>query len=428
LGGSAVSLETGMKTHLLLLLGTLFLSFSARAAYVGIHGAAAAGDTNKLAEYLLKDPASISARNGPHRTPLCIAAMTGQTNAVAFLVAHGADVNDAGFMKMTPLADLAMYGTTNDHQCAEVATILLTHGAEVDPVDSSGLTPLMHAVEFRKTQLARVLLEHGARQNLTYKGAFSETPLHMAIRRNDNELVAVLLRFNPPLTVADNNGATPLSLAEQSSKTDIAAMIRQVSPKSEASQTKIYTVPPTSEAMRLIGERIAGGDQNALKELSVLANQLYSEISDYEKERVRVLLLLGRMSTTYRWLGDEAGKGNDQALAALEQSLADRRLASFAPVGLGRAAAKGSQAALEILFRFAKSDLDSAVHSLCLPAEANVQPAVDYIAEWLAHLEPSEREGGTAMEATNALGRASAQGNVKAQAALEKFRENGRSQ
>ncbi len=411
--------------RLLFLLGFVLLTFSARAAYVGIHAAAAAGDTNKLAEFLLKDPASISARNGPNRAPLCIAAMTGHAKAVEFLADHGADVDDRGFMKMTPLADMAMYGTTNDQKCAEVASILLAHGAEVDPVDTYGSTPLLRAVEFRKLQLARVLLEHGAKQDHIYKGATSGTPLHMAIQRGDKELVAILLKHNPPLSIPDSNGATPLGLAEQSSKTEIAAMIRQVSSKEQASREKTYTVPPTAEGMRLIGQRIADGDQNALKELSLLANHLYGEISNYELERARVLLLLGRMSTTYRTLGDEAGKGNEKALAALEQSLGDRRLVSFAPVGLGRAAAAGSKGALEILFRFAKSDLDSSVHALCIAAEANVEPAVDYVADWLAHLSPTEREGGTALEVTEALGKASAKGNLNAKSALEKFKGNG---
>ncbi|MEO6034598.1 MAG: ankyrin repeat domain-containing protein, partial [Verrucomicrobiota bacterium] len=190
-----------MKTKFITLTAITLISLSAQAAFVGIHSAAAAGDVDRLKEYLAKDPTLISARNGPNRTPLCIAAMRGQTNAVEFLITHGADVNDKGFFELTPLGDMAMYGMTNDQRCAGIATILLAHGAEVNPMDGYGATPLLHAVEMRKSQLARVLLEHGATQTLTYKGANSgTTPLHMAIGYGDKDMVAALLEFNPPLT------------------------------------------------------------------------------------------------------------------------------------------------------------------------------------------------------------------------------------
>ena len=109
-------------------------SLQSQASYVGIHAAVAQGDVAGLKKYLPGDRQSISSRNGPGKAPLCIAAMCGQDQRSRVLLSRGADANDRGFQQMTPLADMAAYGTTNDPQCAEVAAVLLGHGAAVDPL------------------------------------------------------------------------------------------------------------------------------------------------------------------------------------------------------------------------------------------------------------------------------------------------------
>ena len=66
----------------------------------------------------------------------------------------------------------------------------------------------------------------------TYAGARSGmTPLHMAVMNGDEKIVRVLLEFKPPLDAEDQNGATPLLLAEQQNKTQIATMLRQADPE-----------------------------------------------------------------------------------------------------------------------------------------------------------------------------------------------------
>jgi hypothetical protein len=175
--------------------------------------------------------------------------------------------------------------------------------------------------------------------------------------------------------------------------------------------------------MRAIAQRIADGDETAFDELTKVANDIYGDIKDYQKERARVMLNLFRMKAAFDLLGEEAGKGNDNAFEALKKSLGVGRLSSFAPDALGIAAAAGNKDALDILLQYKQWNiLDStAIFALCVPAKANVEPAVDFFATWLSGLQPYERGGGMVMDATNALASAIAKGNKKAQAALEKF-------
>src|SRR5262249_51188870 len=142
------------------------------------------------------------------------------------------------------------------------------------------------------------------------------------------------------------------------------------------------------------------------------------------KERDRVMLLLGRMHAAFDVLGEEAGKGNEKALEALKKCIGPRgRIPSFAPDALGLAAAGGNKEAFDILSHYEQWNIleSSARFAMVRPIEANFEPAVDYAANWLLTLKPSEFSGGVALSTTNALAKAAAKGNQKAKDALEKF-------
>jgi ankyrin repeat protein len=402
-----------------------FLACSAHAAYVGIDAAAADGDLDGIKQYLASDPTLLSSRNGPGRTPLCIAAMRGQTNAVAFLISQGADVNDKGFEEMTPLADMASaWGLRDDDRCVAVARILLEHGAKIDPVDVYGKTPMLWAAESGKPRLVQVLLEHGADMTARVpRGvARAKTALHLAVENHQKEVVQVLLKFKAPLDAVDYNGSTPLDLAAGQATTEIADLIRVAMQSSGQDVPVKPPQPPTREAMRAIAQRIANGDAKAFHELAEVTENMYRGIKDYQKERLLVMLNLSRMKAAFDLLGEEAGKGNGKAFEALKQALAAGRLASFAPDAFGIAAATGNKDALDILLHSKQWGIleSSTIFALSKPVKAGVDPAIDGLAAWLFHLKP-HASGGMVMDATNALADAAAKGNQKAKEVLKKF-------
>ncbi|HYG74697.1 MAG TPA: ankyrin repeat domain-containing protein [Planctomycetota bacterium] len=80
-------------------------------------------------------------------------------------------------------------------------------------VDADGNT-LLHALARKgnySTWPATALLE--AKANVDALNANGETPLHLAIRSEDVELVKLLLKEGASRTISDNLGNTPLSLA-----------------------------------------------------------------------------------------------------------------------------------------------------------------------------------------------------------------------
>lgn len=125
--------------------------------------AATFGDLDRLISLLEADPSDVSARSGDGFTPLHFAAFFGQPDAVALLLARGAEVDarGTGWMTGTPLHAAA----SGRH--LDAARRLLEAGADPDERQSQGFAPLHAAAEHGDVALVRLLLAHGADANAT---------------------------------------------------------------------------------------------------------------------------------------------------------------------------------------------------------------------------------------------------------------------
>ena len=106
----------------------------------------------------------------------------------------------------SPLADAAMEGDR------EAVRHLLQSGADVDAAQGDGMTALHWAAQRGDLELARLLMEAGARGSVTTRlGAY--TPLHLAARVGAGPLVELLLEHGTPPDLPSDNGTTPLHFA-----------------------------------------------------------------------------------------------------------------------------------------------------------------------------------------------------------------------
>ncbi len=110
------------------------------------------------------------------------AAQYGNLEAVKCFVAHNAGLDDKDRMGCVPLC----WATLN--QRADIAELLLTHGAKAD--GCGDMTPLHWAVEVKSESLAELLLRHGAQVNL--KDRANRTALSIAVKKGDKEMAAFL--------------------------------------------------------------------------------------------------------------------------------------------------------------------------------------------------------------------------------------------
>lgn len=193
-----------------------------RAAYHGLHAAAARGDTAEI-QRLAADRAGLNARDGNGRTPLHVAAFMGHGDAMQMLLKAGADpalldnqrydavtivsvrddvatlkvllANGASARLITSVYDGTALIAAAHLGHDGVVRELIKAGAPLDHVNNLGWTALMEAVVLgdggrRHTETVRLLLEAGADRRIADRQ--SRTPLDHAKARGYAEMVRLL--------------------------------------------------------------------------------------------------------------------------------------------------------------------------------------------------------------------------------------------
>ena len=86
-------------------------------------------------------------------TPLCVAIQKGEFDLVKKMVEYGADVNEKSY-GMTPLMVAARYNKT------EIITFLLANGANIHIKDEKGITALKYAELSLATEAVEILKKY----------------------------------------------------------------------------------------------------------------------------------------------------------------------------------------------------------------------------------------------------------------------------
>jgi len=189
------------------------------------------GDADKLRALLSRTPSSWSEVNRQGQTPVMVASEAGEDDCVEALLeaAGAANINEKDKIGMTALAYAAQGGYQS------VALMLLEAGADPLILDRDGFTILHHAVRTRMADLARHILNGsfaGGSKKKTAKGADASstdeskaavmrlletpdpaealTPLLMAARNLDREMIELLLSYKANLAAQDGEGNTCL--------------------------------------------------------------------------------------------------------------------------------------------------------------------------------------------------------------------------
>lgn len=150
-------------------------------------------------------------------TLMHVAAQSGRTNVLDFLLGAGFNVDVTNRMGETSLFYAAING-----QLAAVE-LLLRQGAAVNAADTNGYTPLSEAVSFGRLSVAEMLLNHGA--NIEARNFNGATALEVAGMRGDAGMIELLLKFHADVNSQDNFGLTPLHQAAYEHKIDAVSIL-----------------------------------------------------------------------------------------------------------------------------------------------------------------------------------------------------------
>jgi ankyrin repeat protein len=146
-------------------------------------------------------------------SPLFLAAMAGDRDNIALLLANGADANRKmdiiGMFPSSPLLGAVPFGDP------AIIQALVQGGADIHERDNDGMTPLHWAVVAHHPGVVKALLAAGADVNAV--DHFGYTPLLYAatIDFGDSETVTALLKAGADPNIKDKKGESALSQARE---------------------------------------------------------------------------------------------------------------------------------------------------------------------------------------------------------------------
>jgi hypothetical protein len=164
-----------------------------------------------LVEHLIAEhPEHVNARDtGPNgATPMFAAAGAGYADILSLLLQHGGDVNFKNPHRFS-LLHLAL-----DAGKLEAGQFLLDCGLDINAQGDSGWTPLFFSVFRGHVEFARILLERGARTDISSEFS-GDNALHLAVEMGNIQAVRLLLEHGADVNARNKDGLTPSQTGSQ---------------------------------------------------------------------------------------------------------------------------------------------------------------------------------------------------------------------
>lgn len=274
--------------------------------------AAAAGDLAML-ELLLARGARLDAVDVHGRTALHHA-VSGKPEVVALALARGARLDAQDALGYTALHRAILYPARSpEHQLAIIDQLLAAR-APLEAIDKKGLTPLLALFECESCTQSEPLRERliaaGASVNVKDPSS-GVTPLHLAVRRDDEQLVVRLLDRKADPEAASSYG-TPLMEARSKAVAErLLARGAKINARDDSGRAALLAAGRISaELMLLMLDR--GADPGAtttegFTPLMVAAQQGYLEVV---KRLLQKKVALDARSKTDGWSALQLAAGN----------------------------------------------------------------------------------------------------------------------
>lgn len=168
-------------------------------------------------DLLLAAGADIEALDNDNQPPLSCTPSGGNMAVAVKLLDCGADIN--GFNGGAVRSAVA-------YEQAEMLTMLLDRGADFErPQEDEQLRPLGLAAHVGYADALRILLDRGA--DIEAETIDGETPLLIAVRRQNHDCVALLLERGAERYVRDHYDNTPMSWARRCNDARLIEMLSQ---------------------------------------------------------------------------------------------------------------------------------------------------------------------------------------------------------
>lgn len=169
------------------------------------------GNKDALAK-LIADGADLTARDSQGLTPLHQAALYGSRALAELLILHAPEKNLLVNATTSDGRQALHLAARNGHDA--VVELLINNGAAIHEKDKHGYQPLHHAANGLNTHIIEFLIERGARVDIQDQNGWQ--PLHLAARRGNENVIRCLLQHGAKINAQTTNSLRPLHLAAAS--------------------------------------------------------------------------------------------------------------------------------------------------------------------------------------------------------------------
>ena len=220
---------------------------------VELNNAVLADDQVRVAYLLEKKHASVTALDLQGETPLHHALIQRSPAMVAFLIAHGADVNQRDRDGWTPLMTAAYCDDAAD------VKLLAAHGGDPNASSAQNFTPLGIAVQYGKDKAAVALIAGGADPGRA-TGDAGYTPLMLATANHAQAVVQALIEKGADVNARNAGGVTALMIAAANGRADMVELLvragANVQVKTDRGETalSIARARGDEKVIRLLGD------------------------------------------------------------------------------------------------------------------------------------------------------------------------------
>ena len=271
---------------------------------------------------LIEAGVDIDVEAGHETTPLLLAAREARPDAVALLLAHGADVSKKDSYGNTVLHRIRDMFSPPMHEMhegdlARTIKVLVDAGADVNAKNTRGETPLVKMCGDGSVEAVRVLLAQGAnpaeQSNLTRS---QHSALHASAGNGHLAVMRLLIEAGVDIDIESPHGTTPLLLAAREARLDAVAFLlahgADVSQKDSDGNTVLHLMHNVEYLPNYQGDLVktikilvdAGADVNA-KSTDGLT-PLIDMCRDGNVEGTRALLAQGANPTPQSKQGNDA--------------------------------------------------------------------------------------------------------------------------